>query len=68
MMTTTMSEEMIPQETLKFINSYLRRMEPLIVEHQGFIDKYIGDAIMSLFRKTGRLKSRLHETLPASAG
>ena len=46
---TTMSEEMTPQETFKFINSYLRRMEPLIVEHQGFIDKYIGDAIMALF-------------------
>ncbi|WP_293132701.1 adenylate/guanylate cyclase domain-containing protein [Microcoleus sp. bin38.metabat.b11b12b14.051] len=46
---TTMSEEMTPQETFTFINSYLRRMEPLIVEHQGFIDKYIGDAIMALF-------------------
>ncbi|TAE92071.1 MAG: adenylate/guanylate cyclase domain-containing protein [Oscillatoriales cyanobacterium] len=29
--------------------SYLSYMEPLIVENQGFIDKYIGDAIMALF-------------------
>jgi adenylate cyclase len=46
---TTLSEQMTPQENFKFINSYLSRMEPRIVENQGFIDKYIGDAIMALF-------------------
>ncbi len=46
---TTMSEQMTPTENFKFINSYLSRMEPLIVENQGFIDKYMGDAIMALF-------------------
>ena len=45
----TLSEQMTPTENFKFINSYLSRMEPLIVENQGFIDKYIGDAIMALF-------------------
>ncbi|MBD2014214.1 AAA family ATPase [Microcoleus sp. FACHB-53] len=46
---TTLSESMTPQENFKFINSYLSRMEPAIRENQGFIDKYIGDAIMALF-------------------
>ena len=46
---TTLSESMTPQENFKFINAYLSRMEPVIIEHQGFIDKYIGDAIMALF-------------------
>src|SRR5919199_4839605 len=46
---TTLSERMTPQENFKFINAYLKRMEPAIVENQGFIDKYIGDAIMALF-------------------
>jgi adenylate cyclase len=46
---TRISEQMTPQENFKFINSYLSYMEPLIVENQGFIDKYIGDAIMALF-------------------
>jgi PAS domain S-box-containing protein len=46
---TTLSEKMTPEENFKFINSYLSRMEPLIVENRGFIDKYIGDAIMALF-------------------
>ncbi|MEG4015415.1 MULTISPECIES: adenylate/guanylate cyclase domain-containing protein [unclassified Microcoleus] len=46
---TTLSEQMTPEENFKFINSYLSYMEPLILENQGFIDKYIGDAIMALF-------------------
>ena len=46
---TTLSEIMTPEENFKFINSYLSQMEPIITQHQGFIDKYIGDAIMALF-------------------
>ncbi|HEY9854039.1 MAG TPA: AAA family ATPase [Leptolyngbyaceae cyanobacterium] len=46
---TTLSEKMTPEENFKFINSYLSRMEPVITENHGFIDKYIGDAIMALF-------------------
>ena len=40
---------MTPTENFKFINSYLSRMEPHIQQHNGFIDKFIGDAIMALF-------------------
>ncbi|MEO0534038.1 MAG: AAA family ATPase [Cyanobacteria bacterium P01_A01_bin.123] len=46
---TAMSETMTPAENFKFINDFLSRMEPAITEHGGFIDKYIGDAIMALF-------------------
>lgn len=46
---TALSEGMAPQENFKFINAYLSRMEPGIIENNGFIDKYIGDAIMALF-------------------
>jgi class 3 adenylate cyclase len=46
---TTLSESMTPEENFRFINSYLSRMEPVINENNGFIDKYIGDAIMALF-------------------
>ncbi|HBY76692.1 MAG TPA: hypothetical protein DEG47_06745, partial [Cyanobacteria bacterium UBA11148] len=41
---TTLSEQMNPEENFKFINSYLSHISPVIREHQGFIDKYIGDA------------------------
>jgi adenylate cyclase len=46
---TQLSEKMTPKETFSFINSYLQLMEPVIIAHQGFIDKYIGDGIMALF-------------------
>ena len=46
---TAMSEKMTPKENFEFINEYLSKMEPVIIEYQGVIDKYMGDAIMSLF-------------------
>jgi predicted ATPase/class 3 adenylate cyclase len=46
---TSLSEQMSPQENFNFINSYLGRVSPLIRQYGGFIDKYIGDAIMALF-------------------
>ncbi len=46
---TTISEKMSPKENFNFLNSYLSRMGPIIRNNNGFIDKYIGDAIMALF-------------------
>ena len=46
---TTLSESMTPAENFNFLNSYLQRMGPVIRDNRGFIDKYIGDAIMALF-------------------
>ncbi|MEM7017325.1 MAG: adenylate/guanylate cyclase domain-containing protein [Pseudomonadota bacterium] len=46
---TTMSEQMSAQDNLGFLNEYLQNIAPCIHEHHGFIDKYIGDAIMALF-------------------
>lgn len=46
---TSLSEQMSPAENFRFINAFLSRMEPAIAENGGFIDKYIGDAIMALF-------------------
>jgi adenylate cyclase len=49
---TSLSETMSPQENFEFINSYLRQVGPVIRQHNGFIDKYIGDGIMALFPET----------------
>jgi two-component system sensor histidine kinase ChiS len=46
---TTLSEQMTPQENFQFINAYLKRVSPVIKEHNGFIDQYYGDGIMALF-------------------
>ncbi len=51
---TTLAEQMSPQEVFKFLNSYLARMNGPIQQNDGYIDKYIGDAIMALFdQRTG---------------
>ncbi|NET02110.1 MAG: adenylate/guanylate cyclase domain-containing protein [Sphaerospermopsis sp. SIO1G1] len=46
---TSMSEAMAPMEIFSFLNDYLACMGQAIDETGGFIDKYIGDAIMALF-------------------
>ncbi|MCB1325605.1 MAG: hypothetical protein KDK35_10280 [Leptospiraceae bacterium] len=46
---TSISENMNPRENFAFINAYLGAVSPIIRRHGGFIDKYIGDAIMALF-------------------
>ncbi|MBL0389477.1 AAA family ATPase [Tumebacillus sp. ITR2] len=48
---TALSEQMTPEENFFFLNGFLRRMEPVIKENGGFVDKYIGDSIMALFDK-----------------
>jgi len=46
---TSLSEMMSPRDNFDFINSYLKVVSPVIRDHGGFIDKYIGDAVMALF-------------------
>lgn len=46
---TSMSEVMTPREIFIFLNDYLGCMGEAISKTGGFIDKYIGDAIMALF-------------------
>ncbi|MFL2773024.1 MAG: adenylate/guanylate cyclase domain-containing protein [bacterium] len=40
---------MKPQEILNFLNSYFKHMNQPIANHEGIIDKYVGDAIMAVF-------------------
>jgi two-component system sensor histidine kinase ChiS len=46
---TPLSESMTPQEIFNFLNAYLGRVSPIIREHNGFIDKYIGDEVLAIF-------------------
>ena len=48
---TEVSEGSSAAESFGLLNDYLGRMEPAISRHGGFIDKYVGDAVMSLFIK-----------------
>ena len=49
---TALSENLEAERTFRFLNDYLDIMNPIILEHGGFVDKFIGDAIMALFPET----------------
>jgi len=46
---TSISESLEPQKVVKLLNIYLSRMSKVILDNQGLIDKYIGDAIMAFW-------------------
>ncbi len=46
---TSLSEQMTPEQNFQFVNAYNARMGPIIRNHNGFINQYLGDAIMALF-------------------
>jgi adenylate cyclase len=43
---TTMSEKLSPEGLTQFLNEYLTPMTEILIEHEGTLDKYMGDAIM----------------------
>lgn len=46
---TTISEQLSARECFLFLNEFLGHVSPIIRHHGGFIDKYIGDAILAVF-------------------
>lgn len=43
------SEMMTARESFEFVNRIYGKAGPIIRKHNGFVDKYIGDAVMALF-------------------
>jgi len=46
---TTISEKFDAQELALFLNQYLSDMTRIVFDHQGTLDKYIGDAVMAFW-------------------
>jgi adenylate cyclase len=46
---TNLSESKPAKEVFLLLNEYMEKLGPAIAGNNGFIDKYIGDAIMALF-------------------
>jgi adenylate cyclase len=46
---TTMAEQMKPREAVEVLNEFFARMTDVIFEHDGTLDKYLGDGLMALF-------------------
>ena len=56
---TSISEKVNPDELVELLNHYFDIMVQEILEHGGFIDKFIGDAIMCVFREEDHLKKAI---------
>lgn len=46
---TQISEQRASHETFTILNQFLSDVAPIIIKYEGFIDKYIGDAVLALF-------------------
>lgn len=46
---TTISEGMTPQDNFNFVNAYLKRVSPEILNNYGLIVKFLGDGMMAVF-------------------
>lgn len=47
---TSLSERLDPSELVEILGEYLRRMTAVVLENDGSIYEYIGDAILAVFR------------------
>jgi adenylate cyclase len=46
---THLTRDMEPIDVVELLNDYFSRLTPIILGHNGMVDKYIGDAILAVF-------------------
>ena len=46
---TSLSENLLPEQVVSILNEYLKLTTTCILQNQGMLDKYIGDATMAVF-------------------
>lgn len=63
---TTLSERLDPEEVSDLLRAYLTPMTATIIEHQGTLDKYMGDAIMAFWNAPLPVPGHQAQTLRAA--
>jgi adenylate cyclase len=46
---TRLSQQISPQEVMEILNEHFTAMSRIVFEHEGTLDKFIGDAVMAVF-------------------
>jgi len=46
---TSMSEQLSPEIVVQILNEYFADMTPIVFNHHGLLDKFMGDGMMALF-------------------
>ncbi len=63
---TTMSEGLDAETVVKILNEYFELVTKCIFEHQGMLDKFIGDAAMAVFNAPNDLDNYVHRAVNAA--
>jgi len=50
---TEITQHMSPEETVLMLNEHMTAMTRVVHEHDGLVDKFVGDMIMAVFGATG---------------
>ncbi|MDA8404944.1 MAG: adenylate/guanylate cyclase domain-containing protein, partial [Desulfobacteraceae bacterium] len=63
---TTISEKLSPHELVVLLNEFLTEMSDIILNHNGMVDKYEGDAIIAMFGAPNALANHAEAACMAS--
>jgi adenylate cyclase len=55
-----------PKDLIEYLNTYMSPMSQIIIDHEGTIDKYIGDAIMAYWNAPLEVKNHADKALSAA--
>ena len=62
---TSISEALTPNELVELLNEFLTEMTDIILQHEGTVDKFEGDAIIAFFGAPNVLKNHAERTCSA---
>jgi two-component system, sensor histidine kinase ChiS len=49
---TSLAEQLSPEDNFRFVQGFNQRIGPIIQKNGGFINQYLGDGIMAIFRNS----------------